>query len=80
MEITERVTRSFHGGISVELQISDTTEHFKWRLVSGEHETQWTGHYEGILTLVVGKRVFGVVTQYFDGDIKAEVPFEIVQP
>jgi hypothetical protein len=63
----------------VEVVVENTIENFRWKLRSGKYETEWTSHYEGVLVLKTSDGTFGYATDYWNGSLPTEVPFQIIE-
>jgi hypothetical protein len=71
------VTRKyeFHDKI-VYVDTINTKKEFKWRLRGKDWKTEWTSHYEGVLT--AAEMHIGYASAYWDGVLPIEIPFLIV--
>ncbi len=64
----------------VKVEVINTAKEHKWRLVSGSEKSEWTGYYEGVLTHRFSDgRLIGYATDYWNGTLPVESPFEIVE-
>lgn len=65
-------------GSEVCVEVINTTEEFKWRLVVDSVASEWTKHYQEILTHMG----YAVCTAYWEGSlpIRELVPFKIGAP
>lgn len=79
-KITDTVKRKFGDEIVI-AEISDTVKAFRWRLRIGKYSTEWTGYYEGVLTIRSQKTgaVYGYASAYWTSVIPIEQPFMITE-
>jgi hypothetical protein len=61
------------GHDEIQVEIINTEDEFRWRMCVNGSWSQWTGLYHSLLV----HEGYGLVTNYFDDDVKAFVPFKI---
>lgn len=63
----------------VTANVINTTKEYKWRLECGNKHSEWSTHYEGVLTHKFNGQLYAYATQYWDGVLPTEVVFKIVE-
>lgn len=58
-------------------EFEDNNEGFRWRLKCGDETSRWYSDYQGILTHEFNGRLYGLCSQYWEGTLPCEQPFEI---
>lgn len=63
----------------VTVEIINTETCFQWRMSVGKYSTEWTRHYEGVLTLRSKKtnNLYAYATDYWLGTLPTETIFKI---
>ncbi len=66
--------------IKATAEFINTNTEFKWRIVYGDETSKWSRHYDGLLVYKFSDgRTFGLATQYWEGSLPTEIPFEIIE-
>lgn len=78
---TESIHSVVINGMEVKAHFIDNKDGFRWRLESGEEVSEWYAYYSGLLThKFKNGRTFGLSSQYYEGTLPTEIPFEIIIP